>query len=86
MPINIKKQEFNGLTDVLEFLADLPTPEEILALKPSSQLQSEIEHLLEKNKNEELSTEEELNWQQYQYVEDLVRKTKINAQVKINQR
>ena len=85
--LNAKKlQEFNGLSDVLDFLADLPSPEKILALKPSSLLQSEIERLLEKNKNEGLSTEEELNWQQYQYVEHLVRKAKINAQVRINER
>ncbi len=79
-------QEFNGLSDVLEFLTDLPSPEEILALKPSKQLQKEIECLLEKNKNEGLSSEEELHWQQYQYVEHLVRKAKINAQQRINQR
>lgn len=84
---NAKKlQGFHGLSDVLEFLADLPSPEEILALKPSAQLQNEIEGLLEKNKNEGLSAEEELNWQQYQYVEHLVRKAKIKAQQRINQR
>ena len=78
--------KFNGLSDVLEFLAGLPSPEEILVLKPSEQLQKEIEQLLVKNKNEGLSSEEELNWQQYQYVEHLVRKAKINAQQRINQR
>ena len=30
---------FSGLTDVLEFLANLPSPEEILALKSSEALQ-----------------------------------------------
>lgn len=33
---------FSGLADVLEFLANLPTPEEILALKPSEALQQHI--------------------------------------------
>ncbi len=85
--LNVKKlQEFNGLSDVLEFLADLPNPEKILALKPSTQLQNEITQLLEKNKTEGLTAEEELDWQQYQYVEHLVRKAKINAQARINQR
>lgn len=83
--LNVKQlQGFNGLSDVLEFLADLPSPEDILALKPSAQLQSEIELLLEKNNNEGLNQEEEYYWQQYQYIEHLVRKAKINAQLRIN--
>ena len=39
---------FSGLADVLEFLANLPSSEEILALKPSEALQQQVEHLLKK--------------------------------------
>jgi hypothetical protein len=42
--------EFKGVSDVLEFLANLPTPQEILALRPSSALQEETERLLEKSR------------------------------------
>jgi hypothetical protein len=39
---------FQGVAEVLEFLASLPTPEEILALHPSKELQNQIQALLEK--------------------------------------
>lgn len=70
---------FSGLTDVLEFLANLPTPEEILALKPSEMLQEQVSALLAKNKAGELTAEEERLWQQYEYVEHLVRMAKAKA-------
>lgn len=74
---------FAGLAQVLEFLANLPSPEEILALKPSQSLQQQIEALLEKNKTVGLTTEEERLWQQYEYVEHLVRVAKAKALIKL---
>jgi hypothetical protein len=73
---------FSGLTDVLEFLANLPTPEEILALKPSQGLQ-QVEHLLEKNRTIGLTSQEERLWQQYEDVEHLVRVAKAKALLKL---
>ena len=47
--LNAKSEEgFSGIADILEFLADLPTPEEILALRPTPELQTQINKLLEK--------------------------------------
>ena len=37
---------FEGMAEVLEFLAQLPTPEEIIALRPSQKLQAQIDRLL----------------------------------------
>ena len=45
---------FSGLTEVLEFLAKLPSPQEILTLRLSHQLQAEIESLLDKNRHQGL--------------------------------
>ncbi|CAK8717475.1 EAL domain-containing protein [Candidatus Electronema halotolerans] len=70
---------FAGLTDVLEFLAGLPAEEEILRLRPSPQLQAQLEALLEKQRTDGLSPDEESEWRQYEYVEHLVRKAKLNA-------
>jgi len=70
---------FKGLADVLEFLANLPPPEQILALRPSPKLQQEIDALLERNREAGLNDEEERQWKQYQYIEHLVRKAKIRA-------
>ena len=74
---------FKGTADVLEVLAGLPTPEEILALRPTPVLQENINDLLEKNRKEGLNAEEEWQWRQYEYLEHLVRKAKINAQRKL---
>jgi hypothetical protein len=64
---------FEGLRDVLENLARLPGPEEVLALRPSAALQERISALVERQRNGRLSADEERDWQQYQYAEHLVR-------------
>ncbi len=74
---------FEGFTDVLERLASLPTPEEILALRPSEALQARIEALLEKNRTEGLSPIEEREWDRYQYLEHLIRIAKAKAHQKL---
>ena len=70
---------FEGMAEMLEFLAQLPQPEEILALHPSQQLQAQIDRLLEKNRTTGLTTMEEQQWEQYQYLEHLVRVAKAEA-------
>jgi hypothetical protein len=71
--------ECKGVSDVLEFLANLPTPQEILALRPSSALQEETERLLEKSRDTGLNSEEEAQWRSLEYLEHLIRKAKIRA-------
>ena len=75
----IGQSGFSGLAEVLEFLANLPSSEEILALKPSETLQQQITSLLEKNRTVGLTIEEERLWQQYEYIEHLVRMAKAKA-------
>ncbi|MFM7424603.1 MAG: hypothetical protein ACKO7W_06355 [Elainella sp.] len=77
---------FTGAAEVLEFLAKLSSPEEIIALRPSEALQAQISLLLEKNRIQGLTADEEQTWQQYQYLEHLVRLTKAQALVKLKQR
>ena len=74
---------FSGMVGVLETLASLPTPEEVLALRPSSTLQERIEDLLDKNRSGGLSPEEQQEWEAYQYVEHLVRLAKARAALKL---
>lgn len=76
---------FDGAADVLEFLAGLPSPEEVLALRPSSALQSRIETLLDKNRTEGLSPTEEEEWQRIESLEHLVRMSKATAQQRLNE-
>ncbi|MCB0211978.1 MAG: hypothetical protein KDJ52_21735 [Anaerolineae bacterium] len=75
---------FEGAAEILEFLARLPTPEEIIALRPSTKLQERIDILLEKNRSEGLSATEEKEWEQYQYLEHLVRIAKAEAHLRLN--
>ncbi len=70
---------FQGLAEVLETLASLPTPEEVLNLRPSLALEERIRALLEKSRSSGLSPEEEREWESYQYLEHLVRIAKAKA-------
>ena len=74
---------FSGVADILEFLAELPTPEEILALRPSATLQAQISDLLEKSRSTGLSQDEERLWQSYEYLEHVVRIAKAKAHIKL---
>jgi hypothetical protein len=75
--------ELTGLRDVLEKLAALPTPQEVLALRPSRALERRLSSLLEKNRNEGLSPEEDREWRRYEFVEHLVRLAKTQAAIKL---
>jgi hypothetical protein len=70
---------YKSVADVLEFLANLPKPEEILALRPAKEMQSKIDELLEKNRREGLTESEEQIWASYEFIEHLVRIAKAKA-------
>jgi hypothetical protein len=74
---------YTGVSSVLEKLAGLPDPEEVLALRPAPQLEQWLETLLEKNRTSGLSPSEQREWDQYEYVEHLVRLAKISAARKL---
>src|SRR5437870_5619659 len=74
---------FEGAAEVLEFLAGLPGPEEILKLRPSDRFARRIEHLLEKNRSGKLDSQEEEEWENYQFLEHLVRMAKTQACLKL---
>ncbi len=74
---------FDRPTEVLEFLVSLPTPEAIIALRPSEALQAQISGLLEKNRTVGLTPAEEQLWQGYEYLEHLVRMAKARAFLKL---
>lgn len=76
------REGFNGFAEVLEFLANLPTPAEVLALRPSSSLQAQIDQLSEKYKAETLTAQDGLLWKQYEYLEHVVRMAKAKAYLK----
>ena len=66
-------------TEIVEFLSNHPTPEQILASKISPHAQSRLAELLEKNREEGLTEAEsaELDW--YEYVHDIMPRLKAQA-------
>ncbi len=72
-----------GLADILQTLAALPNPEDVLALRPSPGLQARLDDLLERTQNGTLSPDERHEWEHYQHVEHLVRVAKANAALKL---
>ena len=74
---------YSGVNDVLEKLAALPTPEEVLALRPTALLQDRLDALLEKNRTAGLSVHDQREWDQCAFLEHLVRLAKANAIRKI---
>ncbi len=74
---------YHGAAEVLEFLARLPSPEEIIAFRPSTKLETEVSDLLEKNRTFGLTPEESRQWELYEYLEHLVRMAKAEAFVRL---
>jgi hypothetical protein len=70
----------------MEFLAGLPSPEEILAFRPTPALEARVKELLEKSRTVGLSPAEEDEWRRYEYVEHLVRLAKAKAALKLRPR
>jgi hypothetical protein len=75
--------EYEGIADVMEVLATLPAPEEVLRLRASPRLQARIQELLEKSRSLSLTADEELEWERIDYLEHLVRLAKAKAALKL---
>jgi arsenate reductase-like glutaredoxin family protein len=76
---------YNGLNSVLEQLAALPAPEEVLALRHTPPLLERLAALLEKNRTVGFSPDDQREWDKYEYVEHLVRLAKANAARKLKE-
>ena len=74
---------FDGAADVLELLAALPTPEEILNLRPSLRLTARVAELIEKSRDGQMTPPDVEDWERYEYLEHLVRMAKAAAQMKL---
>ena len=77
------EHQVSGLKDVLEKLAELPKPEEVLALRLSESAQERVDELLAKNRSEELTAAEGREWAAFELLEHVVRRAKIRAVAKL---
>ncbi|MEZ4298300.1 MAG: hypothetical protein R3B70_25330 [Polyangiaceae bacterium] len=76
--------KLDSVAEVTDFLTSVPTPEQILAFRPSPPLQARIADLLEKNRTTGLSPDERREWQAYELAEHWVRMAKANAAAKLS--
>jgi hypothetical protein len=78
-----RRAGFRDLSDILERLATVPPPEDVLALRPSVALQERVSELLRLNRERGLTQAEEQEWKRYEYVEHLVRMAKAQASLEM---
>lgn len=71
--------------EIMVLLASQPTPEEILAIRPSESLQQRVSELLAERKKGALSIQEETELERHLTVEHLVRLAKTNAYAQLKQ-
>ena len=76
-------ERYSLVSEVIDKLASLPTPEEILAIRASTQLAERVAELLEKNRTTGLDKDERREWQHYEYLEHVVRMAKARARLRL---
>lgn len=65
--------------DIISLLASQPTPEQILAIRPTPEFQVRVSDLLDQSKSGILSAKEEAELERYLTLEHLVRLAKTHA-------
>src|SRR5882762_8192283 len=76
-------QEIHHLADVVDTLAELPSPEEVLGLRPSPSLSQRTGDLLEKKRNEDFTPQEAAEWEDIMRAEHLMRIAKAKAAIRL---
>ncbi|NJL82181.1 MAG: hypothetical protein HC890_02990 [Chloroflexaceae bacterium] len=71
--------------EIITLLASQPTPEQILAIRPSPELQARVSELLAHSKAENLSSKEEAKLERYPTLEHLVRLAKSHGLAQLPQ-
>ena len=70
---------FGDAEAIIAVLASRPTPEQVLALRPSPEMQSRVSELLRRSKDGGLPRVEEAELEKYLVLEHLVRLAKCHA-------
>jgi len=71
--------KFQDEDAIMALLTSQPTPDQVLAITPSPELQARVSDLLARGKAGELSRQEEGEMERYQTLEHLVRLAKAHA-------
>ena len=70
---------FQDESTIIEVLVNNPTPEQVMALRPSPEFQARVGELLARSKQGELPRQEETELERYLMLEHLVRLAKGHA-------
>ena len=71
--------KFQDETQIMELLVSQPTPEQVLALQPSPELQIRVSELLQRSNHGDLTPTEAAELERYLMLEHLVRLAKAQA-------
>jgi hypothetical protein len=71
--------------EIIDFLASGPTPEQILALRPSEAVQQRISALLDRNRSSTLTAEEHRELDEYLRLDHFVTLLKARTRQKLQQ-
>ncbi|WP_008317096.1 hypothetical protein [Leptolyngbya sp. PCC 6406] len=74
-----RQSNFLDAQDIISLLASQPTPEQILAIRPSPEFQARVSDLLAQSKSGTLFAKEEAELERYLTLEHLVRLAKTHA-------
>jgi len=74
-----KSKDFQDENAIMELLTSQPSPEQVLSIRPSPGLQACVSELLRRNKEGELSHQEEAELERHLTLEHLVRLAKAHA-------
>ena len=69
--------------DILGFLASTPTPEQISAFEPPESLQQRLSNLLERNRTDTLTTEEQTELDEFLRMNRFMSRLKLRARKKL---
>ncbi len=69
---------------IVDILTSRPTPEQVLAIRPSPELQARVSELLRRNKEDQLDKQEQAELERYLILEHLVRLAKAHAYEQLN--
>jgi hypothetical protein len=72
-------RDFQDESSIIELLTSQPSPEQVLSIRPSPELQGRVSELLHQNKQGDLSRVEEAELERYLTLEHLVRLAKAHA-------
>lgn len=75
---------FSAYQEMVDFLASGPTPEQIIAHRPSAEFQERLADLLDKNREGELTEHESAELDSYEQIDDLMSLLKARARAAKN--